>query len=505
MLDTNTFSHTGINGTSSGQRMVNAGYEFTGSWSRGENIAYRGTTGSVNKISFIESSHASLFQSSGHRKNLLKESFREVGIATTEGPFTSSNGTTFNTVMITQNFAKSGSDIFLTGVAYDDSVLEDDFYTVGEGLSGINIIAVNTSTGNSFDTTTMTAGGYQIALPSGTYDVTFSDSGQVLGSTTQVTIGSENIKLDLNTDNLLKYIYGTTANDTLNGTNGTDRIDGKGGHDVISGGDNNDILIGSYGMDTINGNAGDDSLYGGSHDDSMEGGSGDDLLNGKAGNDTLNGGSGKDRLEGRLGNDLLNGNDGDDILIGSHGLDTLSGGSGNDTIYGNNDDDLINGGLGIDSLVGGGGNDTLNGGNNSDRLDGNTGNDLLNGDGGNDILIGSTGEDTMYGGADNDSLYGGNDDDLLFGGMGDDALTGGSGSDIFALESGQGTDNIRDFVDGTDLLGLSGALTYSDLDIVNNASSTGVIVYDLSDNNSVLANISNVDAMDFNASDFTTI
>src|SRR5689334_571079 len=44
MLDNNVFSHTGVNDSSPGDRMAAAGYSFTGSWTWGENIAWRGTT-----------------------------------------------------------------------------------------------------------------------------------------------------------------------------------------------------------------------------------------------------------------------------------------------------------------------------------------------------------------------------------------------------------------------------------------------------------------------------
>src|SRR3712207_1183737 len=41
MLATDTFSHTGANGSSAGDRMKAAGYVFTGSWTWGENISIR--------------------------------------------------------------------------------------------------------------------------------------------------------------------------------------------------------------------------------------------------------------------------------------------------------------------------------------------------------------------------------------------------------------------------------------------------------------------------------
>ena len=197
MLDTNTFSHTGVNNTSSHQRMKNAGYQFTGSWRSGENIGYQGTTGNVNATSFTRDIHQNLFESPGHRTNILNPDFREIGLGNLSGKFNN-----YNAFMVTQNFAKSGTNAFLTGVAYDDSAIDDDFYTVGEGIDGINVTATDTSNGISYTTTTMNAGGYQIALPSGTYDVTFSDNNQTIGNSDRITIGSENIKLDLDTSNI---------------------------------------------------------------------------------------------------------------------------------------------------------------------------------------------------------------------------------------------------------------------------------------------------------------
>lgn len=204
MLDTDTFSHTGEGGSSSGDRMTDAGYQFTGGWSRGENIGYKGTRGTLNVNNALEDVYQTLFESSGHRKNILKTNYREIGLGILTGDFDGDNS-----LMVTQDFAQSGSDIFLTGVAFDDSVIDNDFYTVGEGLGGIEVNAVRQSDNSSFSTTTMDAGGYQIALPSGTYDVTFSDNNQTIGNTSQITIDSQNIKLDLDTNSL-------PANDTQN-------------------------------------------------------------------------------------------------------------------------------------------------------------------------------------------------------------------------------------------------------------------------------------------------
>lgn len=197
MLDTDTFSHTGEGGSSSGDRMRDAGYQFTGSWTWGENIGYTGTTGTLNVNNAVGQVHKNLFKSSGHRKNILNNSYREIGLATLTGDFDG-----YNALMVTEDFAKSGSDIFLTGVAFDDLVQDDDFYTVGEGLGGIEVTAVRQSDNRSFTTTTMASGGYQIALDAGTYEVSFSDNNQMIGSSHQVSIAGENIKLDLDKSNL---------------------------------------------------------------------------------------------------------------------------------------------------------------------------------------------------------------------------------------------------------------------------------------------------------------
>ncbi|MGL5077551.1 MAG: CAP domain-containing protein, partial [Waterburya sp.] len=178
MLDTDIFSHTGAGETTSRQRMTNAGYEFTGSWASGENLGYTGTTGTLDFISSVAEIHQGLIESSGHRKNIFSNNFREIGIGALTGDFEG-----FNTLMVTHNFAKSGSNIFLTGVAYDDLALDDDFYSVGEGLAGITITAVRQSDNSKFTTTTMAAGGYQMALPQGTYDISFSEYNQIIGST----------------------------------------------------------------------------------------------------------------------------------------------------------------------------------------------------------------------------------------------------------------------------------------------------------------------------------
>ena len=56
---------------------------------------------------------------------------------------------------------------YLTGVAYNDDVIQDNFYTPGEGLAGVNVLAVRTSDGKTFTTQTSDSGGYTLPLEPG--------------------------------------------------------------------------------------------------------------------------------------------------------------------------------------------------------------------------------------------------------------------------------------------------------------------------------------------------
>jgi len=199
MLSTDTFSHTGDGGSDPGDRMDAAGYAFAGSWGWGENIAWQGTTGTFDRTEYTSDVHGNLFVDEnypgrGHRVTLMNDDYREIGPGVRFGEFTTNR--TYNAIMATEDFAYSGSEVFLTGVAYDESVWDDDFYTPGEGLSGVTITATRTD-GATYSTTTEAAGGYALSLPPGTYRVVASGGG--LGGRVvydDVPVGSENVKRD---------------------------------------------------------------------------------------------------------------------------------------------------------------------------------------------------------------------------------------------------------------------------------------------------------------------
>ncbi|MEO5322229.1 CAP domain-containing protein [Mesorhizobium sp. CC13] len=189
MLATDIFSHTGSGGSSPTSRMKSAGYVLTGTWATGENIAWattRAPTGYTDEVKLL---HTNLMNSSGHRANILNPTFREVGLGFEVGDY---KGRT--SAFVTEDFAKSGTDLFLTGVAFDDKD-GDRFYDPGEGMGTISVTARN-SLGQTFKTTTSAAGGYDLVLKPGTYTVTFSGT-NIATSTKTVSIGTKNVKVDL--------------------------------------------------------------------------------------------------------------------------------------------------------------------------------------------------------------------------------------------------------------------------------------------------------------------
>jgi uncharacterized protein YkwD len=194
MLDTDVFSHTGVNGSDPGDRIKAAGYDLTGDWRWGENISWRGSTGAAeDQVQSLETQNDALFKSPGHRVNILQDDFREVGTATVAGDFKQ-----YDALMVAENFGKTGDSVFLTGVAYDD-LDDNDFYTPGEGQGGVKVEATLQGSDKPvvLSDTTGTAGGYEIAAAPGTYSVKFSGGGLTEPVVQTVTLGTENEKLDL--------------------------------------------------------------------------------------------------------------------------------------------------------------------------------------------------------------------------------------------------------------------------------------------------------------------
>ena len=192
MLDADIFSHTGANNSTPGDRILAAGYSLTGSWTYGENIAWGGTTGpSINLTNYAITHHQGLFKSPGHRVNILGESFREVGVGQKQGYFLySDDGVNYLSSMLSEEFAKSGNNYFLTGVIYSDTN-NNQFYDPGEGLDGVSI-TINGNTYPAYST-----GAYSIPLSNGSYDVQVNGTPFTSVVNYTVHINGANIKMDV--------------------------------------------------------------------------------------------------------------------------------------------------------------------------------------------------------------------------------------------------------------------------------------------------------------------
>lgn len=191
MLGSGKFSHTGSGGSDDGKRMAAAGYVFSGSWSRAENISFGGTGGTPDMLTETLARHRDLFKSPGHRKNICGGDTRDIGIGLLAGRFQKGNA-----VLATQNFARSGSypEPLVTGVVFQDRD-GDGFYDPGEGLAGVTVVPE----GGSREAVTSASGGYAVPYSgdSGVLSVTFS--GGSVGRPVQrgVERTGGNVKVDL--------------------------------------------------------------------------------------------------------------------------------------------------------------------------------------------------------------------------------------------------------------------------------------------------------------------
>ena len=278
--------------------------------------------------------------------------------------------------------------------------------------------------------------------------------------------------------NAVIKLYQTSTQDTGYGRDIIKNIEN------ISAGSGNDKLYGTIANNSLQGNNGNDSIYGGHGNDRLVGGNGNDLLLGQYGNDTLYGGSGNDRLMGQQGQDTVYGAEGNDSLYMDSGNDTLDGGWHNDWLIINgttsSNVDLTrtsaqNTGYGIDvirnieNIAGGSGADNLRGTSGDNYLRGRDGDDRIYGHGGDDTLSGGNGSDVLYGQSGNDTIYGGAGKDRIYGDSGQDFLAGGLGADCFVFravndtnKSNEAADIIFDFQEGFDKIDIS--MIYSRFD-----------------------------------------
>ncbi len=339
MLENNIFSHTGEDDSTPGDRMAMAGYDFTGSWAWRENLAWSGNTAFIDLERAISVHHEGLYRSAGHRVNTFGENSVEIGLSQVEGQFLS-NGVDYHASMLTINYAKTGYDQFITGVAYTDTD-GDWFYGIGEGRGDLTISVEDTSV------QTATEGGYALAWGEDDATVVVMDGTDTLARL-ELALEGQNAKLDVvagaegdtwlalsASADLIDGIQNArllgVADLELTGTSGADQLLGNAGANVLRGHGGNDLLSGGAGID---------QLYGGGGDDTLIGGDGRDA-NWENPNALGNGSNNADILEGGFGDDVLIGLSGSDFLDGGVGDDILTGGSGRDTFVFNGGDDRI--------------------------------------------------------------------------------------------------------------------------------------------------------------------
>lgn len=216
MLDRDYFSHTTL-GTSNGadERAVSAGYPVD---AVGENIAWGGTTGTLNQNQAVYDRHESLFRSPGHRENMLHPPYEEAGIGIKYGQYRHTDNVNYNAAMVTQNFGIRVLSPYITGVVYTDTNT-NSFYDIGESMRAGTVTATNISTGAAFTDTIGTSGAYGVIVPAGNYNVTaqYVVNGVTRYSTRQVTVGSDNVKVDFDTLNQSNIsLTATAALNTIN-------------------------------------------------------------------------------------------------------------------------------------------------------------------------------------------------------------------------------------------------------------------------------------------------
>jgi Ca2+-binding RTX toxin-like protein len=405
LMNTGEFSHT-ADGQQPWQRMAAAGYVFTAPSGSSENAQKRGGGNYTDLTWAAETDFYNYYTDAGvagrwHRLNIFDPNMKEIGSGLVTGM-----SSWYPAIISVHNFAYSGAQSFLTGVAYTESS-GNNRYTPGEQMAGVTIVAIRNSDGAQFTTTTWESGGYTLALPAGSYTV-WGGGGSLGGwvKYTNVTIDSQNVKRDFRPD----YV------NSQSGPGPTP--DPQPEPDPDPNPDPNVFAILENGKLTITGTSLADVFIVRINSGQLE---------------VVRNGVVKTFDPSQVSAISLFGGDGNDHITVESGVigATLSGGRGNDTIVGGANGDLIIGGDGADSIKGEGGADTVLAGGGNDRVYGGADQDVLRGEGGRDRLFGGDDADKLYGGTHNDTLCGDAGDDSIWGQNQDDVLIGGLGGDFF--------------------------------------------------------------------------
>jgi uncharacterized protein YkwD len=187
MDDRDFFAHTNPSGQSAADRAIEEGH---GSRFVGENIGWIGSSREPSDIQArVASHHEDLWESDGHQRNMMSDDWSEIGAGYDYADHNGFTGSTF----VTTKFGDLGKT-YLTGVVIADAD-RDAFYDMGEGLGGVRVTADDGR--DTFWTETWESGGYSLALPAGTYRVSFGGGDLDAPVETVVTILDKNVKLDV--------------------------------------------------------------------------------------------------------------------------------------------------------------------------------------------------------------------------------------------------------------------------------------------------------------------
>ncbi|MGE3779395.1 MAG: Ig-like domain-containing protein, partial [Pirellulaceae bacterium] len=163
-----------------GVRMANAGYPVR-SW--GESVAARCTTVVQCHAAFAidwgpgpsgQPQAPGIQSPPAHRHLLMSTRYREIGIAVV--PHTPVDASDVGPLVVTKDFAIRDNlgNSFVVGAVFQDAN-NSSWYENGEGRGGARIRFEGPA--GTFETTSMTAGGFQLQLPPGTYQGSASGGG----------------------------------------------------------------------------------------------------------------------------------------------------------------------------------------------------------------------------------------------------------------------------------------------------------------------------------------
>ena len=214
MLARDYFGHDSPEGSSPSSRARREGYPA----GAGENIAWSGRAGRGQQLERVEEvykRHRGLVRSVGHRINMMRENWREIGPGVEYGQYRE-NLTVYDSIMVGTLFGNRRGDNFITGVAITDHVSRNNFYEIGEGMGNVLITATQEGTDNSYSVVTGPTGGYALQVPDGTYIVTASGgnlSRELM--VRSIVVDGENVKVDFNNAGMTtRFISGRIFEDT---------------------------------------------------------------------------------------------------------------------------------------------------------------------------------------------------------------------------------------------------------------------------------------------------